>query len=139
MVTAYYETLALLIVLRMESKLPSNRNKTTLTCLSSGTCIYKEIGTHIVVNHCKNGLLKGGTVSDFFVIHCCKTSKNERRPFEEILFRKKVSQCQKKVKGGTLHPFCRQASKKLKRGPLRKKHFEKIVSHGRKKTEMGLN
>ena len=60
----------------------------------------------------------------FFNIHCCKTSKNERGPYGDF-FRKKFHNAEKTERGNPLGFFnilyCRQASRKFKGDPLRKK------------------
>ena len=57
-------------------------------------------------------------------------------------FRKKVSQCQKKLKWGTLWDFSTsilsQNSKKIEEGTLWEKNFPKKVSQCRKKLKGGL-
>ena len=54
----------------------------------------------------------------------------------EIFFRKKVSQCQKKLKGGTIWDFSKfilsKNIKKLNVGPFGEKKFRKKVSQSRK-------
>ena len=77
----------------------------------------------------------------FFTIHSvAKHQKNEGMKI--FYFRKKISQCRKKLKGGTLWNFptsiLSQNSKKLKGGPFGdKKNFEKKVAQCRKKTQRG--
>ena len=61
---------------------------------------------------------------------------------ENFYFRKKISQCRKKLKGGPFgifqHSFCRKTAKKIEGGTLwEKKNFRKKVSQCRKKLEGG--
>ena len=76
----------------------------------------------------------------FFTIH--SVAKHQKIEGMKIFyFRKKISQCPKKLKGGTLWNFptsnLSQNSKKLKGGPFGdKKNFEK-KSHSAEKTQRG--
>ena len=74
----------------------------------------------------------------FFNIH--SVAKHEK--IEEKNFREKISQCRKKVKGGTLWDFSTsilsQNIKKMQGGPFGEFFFEKKVSQCRKKMKGGV-
>ena len=76
----------------------------------------------------------------FFTIH--SLAKHQKIEGMKIFyFRKKISQCRKKLKGGTLRNFptsiLSQNSKKLKGGPFGDKKISKKKSHSAEKNSKG--
>ena len=77
----------------------------------------------------------------FFNIH--SVAKHEKiEENKNFYFRKKISQCRKKLKGGPFgifqHPFCRKTAKKIEGGPFGEKIPEKKSRSAEKNWKGGV-
>ena len=68
-------------------------------------------------------------------------AKHQKLKEEKFCFQEKISQCRKKLKGGTFgifqHPFCRKIIKQLKREPFGAKIVSEKKSRSAEKIERG--